>query len=336
MQMKWITILSLVLVLVIVGTGAALAQEGECTPDADFVTDVSVPDNTVFEPGESFEKVWRLENTGDCEWDEEYALTFVKGDQLDAPAFQLLEETVAAGETVDLGVEMTAPDEDGVYTSYWQMADDEGTPFGNSFYVKIVVGAPPEDEAAEPAEDETPVPVSEPVSGMGEVVTLDDGTLVYGFVYTASGSPGSPEFQDQKGQAISAGAGEFVTLDPRPALMIVVPLDEAGEAIGADRVFIGGDHVAALNIEASAIMAPETGKAVLLLENWIGEIAQVDVGPQHVEVPGKQGEEPGRAFVSLDPGHYVVKGHIRGAEGQIEIDLNAGWIFLWGLSVAGY
>ncbi len=326
--MRRIIILSLVVVLLLVGPGTVLAQE-KCTPDAAFGADVTVPDNTVFDPGESFEKVWQLENSGDCDWTEDYALTFVKGDQLGGPAFQLLEEVVEAGETVEIGVEMTAPDEDGVYTSYWQMADAEGQLFGDSFYVKIVVGTPPEGE--------TPPPVSEPISGIGEVIELDDGTLVYGFVYTASASPGSPEFQAQKGQAISAGAQEFVELDPRPALMIVVPLDAAGEAIEADRVFIGGGDVAAFaSMEASAIMAPETGKAVLFLENWIGEISQVDVGSQSVEVPAKQGDAPGRAFVSLEPGHYVVKGRVRGAEGTIEIDLNTGWIFVWALAVEGY
>ncbi len=335
--MKRIIILSLVVALLIVGAGAALAQEAECEPGAAFVADVSVPDNTVFEPGESFEKVWRLENTGDCEWNENYALAFVDGDQLDEDGLglQLLGVTVAPGETVDIAVKMIAPEEDGVYTSYWQMANDEDALFGDEFYVKIVVGTPPEGETPAPA-GETPPPVSAPIPGIGEVITLDDGTLVYGFIYTASSSSGSPEFQEQKSQAISAGAREFVTLEPRPALMIVIPLDEAGTAIAADRVFIRGDDVAALNIDASIIMAPETGKAVLLLENWIGEISQVDVGDQSVEVPAKQGEEPGRAFVSLEPGHYVVKGRIRGAEGQIEIDLEAGWFFVWALAVAGY
>ncbi len=117
----------------------------ECTPNAIFVADVTVPDDSVFEPGESFEKVWRLKNIGDCEWSKEYALTFTRGDQLSAPDSQTLGETVAAGETVDIGVKMTAPDKDGVYTGYWQMADAEGTLFGVEIYVRIVVETPPDE-----------------------------------------------------------------------------------------------------------------------------------------------------------------------------------------------
>jgi hypothetical protein len=335
--MKRITILSLVVALLVVSAGAALAQEKECTLDAAFAKDVTVPDNTVFEPGEEFEKVWRLKNTGDCEWNEDYALAFIDGDQLEAPDFQPLEASVAAGETVDIAVQMTAPQEDGVYTSHWQMIDDEDNLFGDEIYVKIVVGTPPAEGAPTPAAGETPPPISVPISGVGEVVELDDGTPVYVFLYTPDASPGSPEFQEQKRQAVSAAAKEFVTLEPRPALMIVVPLDEAGEAIEADRVFIMGDDVPAFaSMDVSAIGAPETGKAILFLENWIGEVSQVEVDSQSVEVPGKQGETPGRAFVSLDPGHYVVKGRVRGAEGTIEIDLNTGWIFVWALAIEGY
>jgi hypothetical protein len=35
---------------------------------ADFVTDVTIPDDTVLDPGESFTKTWRLKNSGTCSW----------------------------------------------------------------------------------------------------------------------------------------------------------------------------------------------------------------------------------------------------------------------------
>ena len=34
--------------------------------NADFVTDITIPDETVIEPGEDFTKTWRLKNTGTC------------------------------------------------------------------------------------------------------------------------------------------------------------------------------------------------------------------------------------------------------------------------------
>ncbi|MGQ9627465.1 MAG: NBR1-Ig-like domain-containing protein [Anaerolineae bacterium] len=130
----------------------------ECTPDADFVADVTVPDDTIFQPGESFDKIWRLKNTGDCEWSEKYALTFIRGDQMDAPNSQPLEKAVAAGGTVNIGVKMVAPDKDGVYTGYWRMADAKGAPFGDEIYVRIVVKVP----APTPPPGETP---AEPTTG---------------------------------------------------------------------------------------------------------------------------------------------------------------------------
>ena len=41
-----------------------------------FVADVSVPDGTTFEPGDTFVKTWRLQNRGTCTWTPEYRLVF--------------------------------------------------------------------------------------------------------------------------------------------------------------------------------------------------------------------------------------------------------------------
>jgi hypothetical protein len=35
---------------------------------AQFIADVNVPDGTVFQPGETFTKTWRLKNNGVCTW----------------------------------------------------------------------------------------------------------------------------------------------------------------------------------------------------------------------------------------------------------------------------
>lgn len=37
-----------------------------CVPDADWVADVTAPDNTVFAPGTAFTKTWRVRNAGAC------------------------------------------------------------------------------------------------------------------------------------------------------------------------------------------------------------------------------------------------------------------------------
>jgi hypothetical protein len=43
------------------------------------------------------------------------------------------------GETADATVELIAPGDAGTYKGYWQMQAPDGTPFGDQFYVMIVV-----------------------------------------------------------------------------------------------------------------------------------------------------------------------------------------------------
>jgi len=115
-----------------------------------FVTDVTIPDGTVFRdenpkggrPGSEFQKVWRIQNTGSCKWDEGYALTFVGGDDdLDPHSvkFESSDQFVDAGETVDLAVWLTAPKFPGTYQATWKMKDDSGNFFGTPMTVIIEV-----------------------------------------------------------------------------------------------------------------------------------------------------------------------------------------------------
>ena len=109
----------------------------DCTPDAAFQADVTIPDNTRIEIGESFAKTWRIGNTGTCEWGSSYHLDFAGGDQLGGPAAVAVANTLPNG-SADVSVEMVAPAAPGTYRGEWQMYSDEGGPFGGVFYVQIV------------------------------------------------------------------------------------------------------------------------------------------------------------------------------------------------------
>jgi Ig-like domain from next to BRCA1 gene len=110
---------------------------------ASFVKDVTVPDGTVFAPGTAFNKVWRLRNAGACTWDSGYRLVFFKGEDLDGTTTRL-PKTVAPGQTVDVSVNLVAPDTTGTYQGYWMLRDADGR-FGigadgeTAFWVKIRV-----------------------------------------------------------------------------------------------------------------------------------------------------------------------------------------------------
>ena len=98
---------------------------------ARFVKDVSVPDNTEFSPDQSFEKTWRLENSGVCAWTTGYSLVFTGGDALDAPASVPLPDTpVQPGDTVDVTVPMKAPNTSGSYLGEWKLRTPDNAIFG--------------------------------------------------------------------------------------------------------------------------------------------------------------------------------------------------------------
>jgi len=106
--------------------------------DAIFVEDVSVQDGTEMTPGQQFEKVWRIQNTGTCTWGQDYRPAYGYGADLDGQP-RALPEIVSPNATVEITVVFTAPLETGEYQSYWRMANAKGVYFGKFFSVKIVV-----------------------------------------------------------------------------------------------------------------------------------------------------------------------------------------------------
>jgi len=120
---------------------------------AEFWADVTIPDGTDFNPGEEFTKIWKLRNSGTNTWTPEYSFAFFTGEQMSAPNQVPLTTNVASGDTVDVAVDMVAPQAGGNYTGYWKMRDPAGEFFDYSVYVQIdVVGG------SQPAETSAPPP----------------------------------------------------------------------------------------------------------------------------------------------------------------------------------
>jgi hypothetical protein len=119
-------------------TSKPAASATSSCDDAQFVTDVTIPDNTPIGAGDDFSKTWRLKNAGDCSWTTSYALVFLSGTQMEGPNVQALTGTVNSGQTVDLTVDLTAPDANGTYTGHWGLRNGAGVIFAR-FYVQIVV-----------------------------------------------------------------------------------------------------------------------------------------------------------------------------------------------------
>jgi hypothetical protein len=111
-----------------------------------FVADITVDDGERMAPNEDFEKIWRIKNIGTCTWTTDYDLVFVDGDRMDGDKVVPLHNKVSPGNSIDVGVDLVAPDSKGTYTGYWMLRSSGGSYFGwgpggeNAFYVKIVVG----------------------------------------------------------------------------------------------------------------------------------------------------------------------------------------------------
>jgi hypothetical protein len=114
-----------------------------------FITDVTIPDGKVFEPGDTFTKTWRLRNVGSCAWTSGYDIVFSGGDAMSAPSsVQITTGTVNPGQNVDVSVDLVAPSSAGTYRGNWQLRDPSDVIFGiqnsNSgfFWVEIEVIVP--------------------------------------------------------------------------------------------------------------------------------------------------------------------------------------------------
>lgn len=92
--------------------------------------DVSIPDGTQLEPGESFTKIWRLVNTGTCSWTPEYSIIWFSGDFLGYFQVQFFKEAVLPGQSVDIKFDMVAPIQPGFYQSNWKIHSPNGILFG--------------------------------------------------------------------------------------------------------------------------------------------------------------------------------------------------------------
>jgi len=107
-----------------------------------FVSE-TIPDGTVFAPGATFTKTWRVKNVGACTWTSAYAIVYDHGDQLGAPDAIPFPGNVAPGQEVDLSINMQAPLTPGAYESYWKFRNASGVIFVvNPYSAKITVVAP--------------------------------------------------------------------------------------------------------------------------------------------------------------------------------------------------
>ena len=127
-------------------------QPANCKNVLVYMSDVSYPDGSKINPGQEFTKTWRIYNNGSCKWYEGYSIVFVDGAYMSGNSTPIPTLTIP-GTTVDVSINLKAPQADGDYTGYYQMRAPDGTFFGPRLSARIIVtdqavsappvGAPP-------------------------------------------------------------------------------------------------------------------------------------------------------------------------------------------------
>lgn len=121
-----------------------------CIAGMAFVADLSLDDRNMtapplMQPGQSFQKGWRIRNSGTCAWPADYVFAYATGN---TPAARMggqnraIGRVVQPGETLDVYVDLVAPYAPGVYQGFWNMLDRAGAGFGSRVWVGIRVPDP--------------------------------------------------------------------------------------------------------------------------------------------------------------------------------------------------
>jgi hypothetical protein len=113
----------------------------QCKDNLAFKSDITIPDGTVVAPDYTLDKRWEVENTGNCNWSQEYRVRLIAGPELGAPKEQAL-YPARSGSRAVIRIVFKAPNEPGTYRSAWQAFTPQGEPFGDPFFIEIKVETP--------------------------------------------------------------------------------------------------------------------------------------------------------------------------------------------------
>jgi len=200
---------------------------------AAFISDVTFPDGSVLDGGESFTKTWALENTGTCSWNPNFQLIFSSGSLLSASTTVNLPAYVAPGQIVEVSVNMLAPNTNGGYEGFWLLRSDTGVVFGvggenGPIYVLIYVGSSTETSFAVTSvimsvdtESVTGTcPVGHEFTFTGDIATNDPGTVTYYWEFSDGAKTGeqSIDFSSAGTESVSASwaLGTSNIVNPNP------------------------------------------------------------------------------------------------------------------------
>jgi hypothetical protein len=113
-------------------------EDAGCSNLLAYIKDLTIPDGSMFTPGESIDKRWQVENQGTCNWNSRYTLRLTGGDPMGTSTEQSLYPALAGNQAV-IRINFKAPAEGGKYRSSWQAYSPESKAFGDPIFIEIVV-----------------------------------------------------------------------------------------------------------------------------------------------------------------------------------------------------
>jgi hypothetical protein len=155
-----------------VATTSVVTADTACL-SAKYVADVTIPDGTKFKNSEAFTKTWKIRNDGSCYWPDDTTLVFVNGTKLGTPDSVKVGKVVSNTE-VEVSVALTAPDQYGNYTGWWQLKSAQGN-FGAPLSAVIAAGDAPVNVVAS-----APAPNAPPVVASGNIGSFELGGHIDG------------------------------------------------------------------------------------------------------------------------------------------------------------
>jgi uncharacterized protein YkwD len=175
---------------------AATGGPAACKYQAVLMQDVTIPDGTNVPRGAKFTKTWQFKNTGTCAWTG-YTIAFAAGDRMGSPDSAPV-ATTAAGESVNVSVDLIAPSTDGAYTGYYELRDAGEAPLSigieKTFWVKITVGTVIPPTSGPPGTPSGATPVTNPKgpASCSYKVSSTYPNEIAGLINSARGQAGLP------------------------------------------------------------------------------------------------------------------------------------------------
>jgi len=110
-----------------------------CNNSLRYIEDINYPDGSPVNPGQNVQKQWRVENNGLCNWDASYRLKLIDGYPALGAAGEQALYPARAGTQAILTINFTVPQDVGTFRTAWQTVDPQGSPFGDTVYMEIIV-----------------------------------------------------------------------------------------------------------------------------------------------------------------------------------------------------